>query len=183
VKKLRTNPEAAELVATRLRRQVYAIAFEHSKTYDDAEDAFGRTVEIVLRACPAPASEPGQVMAWATTVCKREAWKIARRYRRKPTCSIDAINEDRIANDRPPVEAHDRTAPETLDLIVERERAEEVRRALGGLTEVQREVADRWADGLSYDEIGEATGMSYGGVNKAIQRGRKNLRRELGVAA
>ena len=78
------NRAAAEHLMNGYRSRLIALAWRSTCSREDAEDAFARTVELTLRSCPIE-GDMAQVERWAVVVCRREAWKIQRRNRRRPT--------------------------------------------------------------------------------------------------
>ncbi|MGH2379274.1 MAG: RNA polymerase sigma factor [Candidatus Limnocylindria bacterium] len=172
-----TNGEAAEHLMNGFRERLMWVARRNSRSEEDAEDAFGRTVELTLRSCPIR-GEMAEVEAWATVVCRREAWKIARRYRRKPAGSLDALLDGRHGSERRPRELGltDRTQASPEDRACDAETRREVYAAIARLPQGQRAVIEPYAHGWSSREIAASLGRSHRSVRKGLWRGKRTLR-------
>lgn len=170
------NEEAAAHLMNGFRERLMWVARRNSRCEDDAEDAFGRTVELTLRSCPIR-GDVFEVEAWATVVCRREAWKIARRYRRKPAASLDALLEDRDGLGRRPRELAltDRTQAGPDEWACDADTRREVYAAIARLPEGQRAVVVPYAHGWSSREIAAALGRSHRSVRKGLWRGKRTL--------
>jgi RNA polymerase sigma factor (sigma-70 family) len=171
------NQVAAEHLLNGFRGRLMRVARENSRCASDAEDAFARTVELTLRSCPIE-GDFAQVEAWATVVCRREAWKIARRYRRKPADSLEALAEahgDSGRRWRDPMPA-DRNDPSPEERALDAETLREVHAAIDELSASQRRAIAAYARGWTSREIAEALGRSHRSVRKALWRGKRTVR-------
>jgi RNA polymerase sigma factor (sigma-70 family) len=132
------------MVATRWSASLLRCARRWSRDDEDAQDAYQRMMEQLVRW--APRLDPERVCGWAHTVVKREALALREARSRR----VEAEEED-VAGPSPTPEEH---AVDLDDL----ERAAE---ALAGLK--PQEVRALWlqAQGLSYKEICAATDWSY----------------------
>jgi RNA polymerase sigma factor (sigma-70 family) len=171
-----TNEEAATHLMNGFRPRLMWVARRNSRCEEDAEDAYGRTVELTLRSCPIRGDMP-EVEAWATVVCRREAWKIARRYRRKPAGSLEALLERRDGSSRRPRELAltDRTQAGPEERACDAETRREVYAAIARLPEGQRAVIVPYALGWSSREIAASLGRSHRSVRKGLWRGKRKL--------
>jgi len=170
------NGEAAEHLMNGFREHLMWVARRNSRCEEDAEDAFGRTVELTLRSCPIRGAL-SEVEAWAIVVCRREAWKIARRYRRKPTGSLDALLEGRhgVGHRSRELGLTDRTQASPEERACDAETRREVYAAIAGLPEGQRAVIVPYALGWSSHEIAAGLGRSHRSVRKGLWRGKRTL--------
>ena len=138
----------------------------------DAEDAYQRTLEILLTK--APSDRGHELLGWGKTVVKHEALAIRR-------------NRERLLGTTPPREREgedrDQVAliPSGDDGPAEHvERREEVarsREALRGLKPAELRALTLLAEGYSYAEIGEITGFSQTKINRCLAEGRERFRK------
>lgn len=155
------------------------------RTVGDPEAAADATQDAFLSAFNAiDRFRGGSFKAWLLRIVTNACFDAGRRIQRRPATSLDALIEqpggDDLAIDPEPL-------PEMQALRAEL--VEQIQAALLLLPFDQR-TAVVLADlqGLSYDEIAEATATSLGTVKSRINRGRLRLRdllagqRELGVA-
>ena len=155
------DPATIELVR-RHRGRLLAVARRHSLSPEDAEDAFQRAVEILLRRAPAVA--PGQLLPWMTTVVKREAWAVRRQRSRH--------GEPSAAEQ---IEPFAGIATGTAELAERRDRLRLGAEALGRLKPQEVRALLLRAEGLSYREICDRTGWSYTKVNRCLSEGRRSF--------
>jgi RNA polymerase sigma-70 factor, ECF subfamily len=113
--------------------------------------------------------------AWLLRIAANACTDELRRRQRRPAISLDAPQP----LDAPPLDAPDPApGPEAEALRSEQRRS--IAAALLRLPEDQRlAVVLCDVQGLAYDEIAEATGVSLGTVKSRIARAREKLRREL----
>src|SRR3954468_17234606 len=76
------EPIAIELVR-RHGPEIMAVARRHSRTPEDAEDAYQRGLEILLTK--APSTAPEHLLPWLKTVVKHEAFALHRARERAGT--------------------------------------------------------------------------------------------------
>jgi RNA polymerase sigma factor (sigma-70 family) len=141
-------------------------ARRYSICAEDAEDAYQRSVEILLTK--APDSAPSQLAAWMHVVVTREALAV-RRSRKRLVSTLDGDVGERVACER----------PDPMELAERRERTAAAALALAGLKPNERLAIFLQASGYSYAEIGELCGWTYTKVNRCLAEGRARLRREL----
>jgi RNA polymerase sigma factor (sigma-70 family) len=163
---------AVELIAREgaaLRR----VALRFSLCVEDAEDAYQRALEILLKK--APSGKPRDLIRWTQTVVKHEALAIRSQRERllgpgPPAGTSDAF--DRIASAPAPGDGpQERTE--------RRERVARSREALQALKPAELRALTLLAAGYSYAEIGELTGFSHTKVNRCVAEGRERFRRVL----
>ncbi len=132
----------------------------HSLCAADAEDAYQRGLEILIKH--APRLDPQRAPAWLRTVVKHEAMAL-RRTRQRDLVSNE-IDFDQIEADRS-------ASPEERALGFEQlsQSAEALQRLK------PQEVRALWlrAQGNSYDEIQAETGWSRTKVNRCLYEGRR----------
>jgi RNA polymerase sigma factor (sigma-70 family) len=160
---------AAELVAShgpRLRRAARRLSI----CADDADDALQRATEILLTK--APALEHPRLIAWMTTVIKREALAVRRSRERLLAPTRAAPGEP--AGD--PLERAPCGAPGPEERAVRSERVAEAVRALAALKPQERRAIVLQAQGYSYAEICTLCGWTYTKVNRCLAEGRAALR-------
>ena len=162
---------AVELIAQHgasLRRT----ARRYSLNAEDAEDAYQRSLEILLTK--APNDRMNELVRWTHTVIKHEALAVRRKRERMlggvPQSAEDPEREDWVA-----------LIPATgdgPDLRAERgERIARSREALQTLKPAELRALTLLAEGYSYAEIGEITGFSQTKVNRCLAEGRERFRR------
>ncbi|HEX2070686.1 MAG TPA: RNA polymerase sigma factor [Thermoleophilaceae bacterium] len=147
-----------------------ATARRWSATDEDAEDAFQRAIERVLRK--RPSGGPDEVRAWLRTTVKNEALAIARQRRR----IVTGGTADSLAG------THMFSAHGTPDTDVRAEQLERLRlgsQALQQLKPQEIRALQLHAEGYSYKEIAEITGWSATKVNRCLAEGRHAFRQAM----
>jgi RNA polymerase sigma factor (sigma-70 family) len=147
-------------------------ARRYSLNPEDAEDAYQRSLEILLTK--APNVRMNDLVRWTHTVIKHEALAVRRKRERMlggvPQSAEDPSREDWVA-----------LIPATgdgPDLQVERgERIARSREALQTLKPAELRALTLLAEGYSYAEIGEITGFSRTKVNRCLAEGRERFRK------
>jgi RNA polymerase sigma-70 factor, ECF subfamily len=98
---------------------------------------------------------------------------VSHHRRRRPTVSVEQRRE---RSDEEPVDGH--TGPS--EMVEQQERAEQVRRAIGQLSEEYRVVLVlREMDGCCYESIAEILDLPVGTVRSRLHRARLQLREQL----
>lgn len=159
---------AVELIS-RQESALRRTARRFSLCADDADDAYQRALEILLRK--APTEDVRELTRWMTTVIKHEALKVRQ-------------NRERILGnpDMPGREEQDWVAliPSERDGPAERAERNELiarsREALQALKPQELRALTLLAEGYSYAEIGAITGFSYTKVNRCVAEGRERFR-------
>ena len=160
---------------------IYALLY---RLTEDPEEARDLTQETFLQAFRSVAHFRGDsdLRTWLYRIAVNQArnrWRWWRRRRRDVTVSLDAPTD---ADSDAPLSSRLRDArsddPEEAALARERERA--LVTALRALSRNYREVVVlRDIEGLSYEEVAAALGISVGTVKSRLSRGRLELRRRL----
>lgn len=140
------------------------VARSHASNAADADDAYQRTLEVMLTKAPETA-DGDRLMAWAITVARNEALMQHRRRKKIAHDSFEEISKTWVDVPGGPDEG-----------LVERERLGHGREALQRLTSDQMRLLLLRADGFSYDEICARTGFSHAKVNRLLCEGRKAFR-------
>jgi RNA polymerase sigma factor (sigma-70 family) len=158
---------AIALVASR-GSQLRAIARRYSICADDADDAYQRSLEILLRK--APTTDEEALTRWMSTVIKREAFAV-RRFREQLLCGRGGLR----AASPDLVEAAPSETAGPADLALRREQMEQSAEALNTLKPDELHALVLLAEGFSYAEIGKITGWTYTKVNRCLTEGRRRF--------
>lgn len=147
------------------------LARRHSLCADDAQDAYQRGIEILLRH--AGRLDPERAPSWLRTVVKHEAMAV-RRTRQRDLAATE-IDFDHL-------EARTSASPEERVASIE-----QVARSAEALQRLKpQELRALWlrAQGNSYEEIERLTGWSRTKVNRCLYEGRRSfLERYAGIEA
>ncbi len=145
--------------------EVYRTTFEdlvrflHRKVWD-GERARDLAQEAFVRALR---HDPERPRAWlfrvAANLARDEARTVIRRKRHLALLRNEAEGE----------------VPAPDEAVLAEERLEQMRRALDGLSERDREVLLLWDAGLSYREIAEVTDLAPGAIGTTLARARRRL--------
>jgi len=159
--------DAFDLIVERHRRNVYNLCFRFVGNHEDAADL---AQDVFVRAFKGLARFKGDASlgTWlyrvSVNVCLNRA-----AMKRPVQAPIDTAPQ------------HDPRAEDPLDAVVQRERAEVVRRAIARLPPKQRAtVMLRVYEDLSHEEISRVLGTSVGAVKANFFHALGNLRRLLG---
>ena len=169
------EPPFAELMR-RYEDKMYGLALRMTRNPEDAlevaQDAFFKAYKALDRFRGASAFS-----TWLYSItCNTARNKLRTRNRRRvdQTLSIDEEREGLPKMDPPSDD------PSPSDKLQAKHLAEAYTRALDQLAEPFREtILLRDSEGLSYEEIASALGVSKGTVKSRISRGREELRRVL----
>lgn len=141
-------------------------AIRYSSNRSDAEDAYQRSLEILLEK--APTTDPDELVPWLRTVVKHEALAIARE-RRRELVGVDTEMHDAVDDSWLPPEDAAESMSE-LAMGVE---------ALQRLTLDQARCLVAQSNGLTYDQISQATGFTRRKVTRCLENGRNAFARQL----
>jgi RNA polymerase sigma factor (sigma-70 family) len=143
---------------------VLRVARSYCNSAQDADDAYQRTIELMMVKAPAGLSGQ-QLFSWACTVAKNESLMQARGRRLSVVTDFDEI-ADALESDMP-----------TPDAVYEDdELLGQGREVLSQLRPDQARCLLLRADDMSYPEICEKTGFSYAKVNRLLSEGRQAMR-------
>jgi RNA polymerase sigma factor (sigma-70 family) len=131
-------------------------ARRYSICAEDAEDAYQRSLEILLTK--APTLESDALVRWMQVVTKRESLAVRRQRERLLSGGHSSRDED---DDRDPLDsiASDQASP--TERAASRERVARSREALRALKPQEIRALMLKAQGYSYAEIGEITGWTH----------------------
>jgi RNA polymerase sigma factor (sigma-70 family) len=146
-------------------------ARRYSICADDAEDAYQRSLEILLTK--APEIEGDALVRWMQTVTKREALAFRRQRERLLGSARPPTHGDDV--DRDPLDFIASESPGPNDQLARRERVTRSGEALRALKPQEVRALTLKAQGYSYAEIGEITGWSYTKINRCMAEGRKRF--------
>ena len=138
-----------------------------SQSEEVTQEAF---VEL-WRLAPRYDAGRGSVRSWAVTLAHRRA--------------IDRVRSEQAARDRTEREAHKRPiqSSDVAEQVVANIDGTRVRKALGRLTEIQRQAVElAYFGGHSYREVALLLNVAEGTIKTRIRDGMIRLRDELGVA-
>lgn len=142
--------------ASRVERAVAASAKGVSRA--DIEDACAIAWTILTRREDIDATDP-RIVKFLVVVATREAWKLARRQTERPT--YDPQDAPEATDDR-----------DALDVVLDRE----VLALVGQLPERQQTVILLRVEGLSRQDIAQATGWTLRTVDRQLYRALAHLR-------
>jgi len=158
---------------------VYALSFRILGDSEDARDATQETFLKVYRHFSHFRHE-ASLKTWICRIAINQARTTERWWRRRHRSEITSLDAPVRLNGKDDQALADylsspNKTPEAIALA--RERGNLIERALGGLKKDFRiAVILRDIEGLAYDEIAYATGVSIGTVKSRIARGREMLR-------
>ena len=141
----------------------------------DADDAFQRSVEILLTKGPTGAS-PRHLAAWMQVVTRREALALRRARERLLGRSAPPTDHLAAAGTSDPLDHVVCDRPDPAERFERRERLAEATLLLAELKPHERRALVLQAHGYSYAEIGEICGWTYTKVNRCLSEGRARLR-------
>jgi RNA polymerase sigma factor (sigma-70 family) len=136
-------------------------ARRYSLCVQDAEDAYQRSLEILITK--APTDDRSELRPWLHTVVKHEALAVRRQRERLLTGGVELA------------ESAAGTAPEPEEDAAAHERRNRTGEALGQLKQSEIKCLLLKALGYSYDEISVRTGFSWTKVNRSLTEGRRSF--------
>ena len=156
-----------ESLAPLLHGIVLKVVRDPAQSEEVTQEAF---VEL-WRLAPRYDASRGSVRSWAATLAHRRA--------------IDRLRSEQAARDRTEREAHTRPiqSNDVAEQVVANIDGTRVRKALGRLTEIQRQAVElAYFGGHSYREVALLLDVAEGTIKTRIRDGMIRLRDELGVA-
>lgn len=160
----------------RTHKTIYRLAFRILGTKDEAEDVVQETfVRLWTGSCDI--KEPSKVLSWICRVARNASFDRLRSRKRKAAESLDRPVGEGLSPLKDLLDAKEGNPEE---MVAAQQLSFAVESALAGLKEKHRLVLMlREVDEMSYEEIGEALGISIGTVESRIHRARKALARRL----
>lgn len=134
---------------------------------DDAQDAYQRALEILIRHLRGD-NPPHNTLAWLRTVVRHEAYRVREEREQRLAREPYDLERERAAPEEDPAERVERF-----------ERLEVVGEALRRLKPQEVTALVLRAEGLSYREICERTSWTYTRCNRCVTEGRRALRERM----
>ena len=165
---------AFESLVRHFEGMVYSFALQSLRRREDAEDA---TQEVFLKLWRTLGTwrDEASVKTYIMRIARNTVIDMIRRRNSHPTDSL-TVEDDDGEESQLDIADTDTTSNPAAD-YARREQIEAVRRAIDELPPDHRElIILRDINGLSYDEIAEATGLYPGTVKSRLSRARNNLK-------
>ena len=165
---------AFESLVRHFEGMVYSFALQSLRRREDAEDA---TQEVFLKLWRTLGTwrDEASVKTYIMRIARNTVIDMIRRRNAHPTDSL-TVEDDDGEESQLDIADTDTTSNPAAD-YARREQIEAVRRAIDELPPDHRElIILRDINGLSYDEIAEATGLYPGTVKSRLSRARNNLK-------
>jgi len=161
--------DAFEQILLRYERLIHHIARRYFTNPEDALDATQDAVIRVYKGLPnVVIREDGTLKAWICTVTANTCLDIVRKRR----IVADELTDDVISSSP--------TLPSAEESAIANERAREILSAIEKLPDDHRMVLIlRDMQGLSYEELAEALGITLGTVKSRLNRARSALKKML----
>jgi len=161
--------DAFEQILLRYERLIHHIARRYFTNPEDALDATQDAVIRVYKGLPnVVIREDGTLKAWICTVTANTCLDIVRKRR----IVADELTDDVISSSP--------TLPSAEESAIANERAREILSAIEKLPDDHRMVLIlRDMQGLSYEELAEALGLTLGTVKSRLSRARSALKKML----
>lgn len=165
----RGEQDAFRVLVERYQKYAYTLALRMLNVPADAEDAVQEAFLSAWKALPKFRMD-AQFSTWLYRLTINAATDILRRRKREPDCPEGAQSLAQCPD----------TADTPEEAAQRKERREQVRRAIGALSENHRKILLlREVTGLKYEEIAVALELSPGTVRSRLARARKELREKL----
>ena len=172
-KAARGNRDAFGELIRRYEKKVLALSNRLCGNPDDGADAAQEAFLSAWRNLPHFRGD-AQFSTWLYRLTSNACMDILRRQQRRNAHTGPSLDDEET-----PVELSD-PAPTPQDIAERRELRQELQDALQTLSPEHRQVLIlREIHQLSYDEIGQITGLDGGTVKSRIHRARENLRKIL----
>jgi RNA polymerase sigma-70 factor, ECF subfamily len=172
----RGDREAWDKLIARYEKSVYKFAYTLARNYDDAADIAGQ-VFVRLYENIHTFRNDSHFTSWLFCIVRNVYVDTCIRPQHRSHLSLDdglEIDGDRLAR-----EVID-SAPSPLEASIEKEKQQVLRKAIRHLPQYQRKIMTMYhAEGRSYEEIAQETGLSLGTVKSRLSRARQMLRERL----
>jgi RNA polymerase sigma factor (sigma-70 family) len=164
----RTPEDALLALVHKHAAELLRFARRHSLCDDDAQDAYQRGLEMLVRRMDH--DPPREPLKWLRTILKHEARAL--RTQRRELVGRAAADLD---------EHEARHLEDPAERVVAFERLRHTAEAAQRLKQAELRALLQRAEGLTYKEIAARNGWTYTKVNRAITEGRRALRGRLGA--
>jgi len=168
------DAKAFDRLVLRYQAMVLRVAYKTLQQEDDAKDAAQEIFVKIYRSL-AGFKPQARFSTWVYRITVNQCYNVLRSRRRKRWLAL-------LQRDAQEAEVQHTPDPQAdpLEEVEKQERIQQVRQALARLPADQRlaMVLHRY-EGLSYQEIAEATDSSVAAVESRLHRGRKKLQRLL----
>lgn len=152
---------------------VYGMVLRVLRDPAQSEEVTQEVLVEVWRQASRFSRERGSVRSWVLTVAHRRAVDRVR------SAQASSDREERVGR-----ASHQREFDEVVDEVEHRLEAEQVRRALSVLTDLQREaVSLAYYGGYTHREVSELLDVPLGTIKTRLRDGLIRLRDEMGVSA
>lgn len=169
----RGDDDAFSALYEALAGPVYGMVLRVLRDPAQSEEVTQEVLVEVWRQASRFSREKGSVRSWVLTVAHRRAVDRVR------SAQASTNREDKVGR-----ASREREFDEVVDAVEHRLEAEQVRRALGVLTDLQREaVGLAYYGGYSHREVSELLGVPLGTIKTRLRDGLIRLRDEMGVSA
>ncbi len=163
----RGETEAVNRLVATYQQAVFNLCYRMLGEYTEAEDAAQEAlIKAVMHLHTYDPERPFK--PWLLRIASNEC--IDRIRRRKPTVSLDGMGDDGAW------EWQAGHSPNPESEMLQHERQAQIQQLLGSLPPLDRSIiAMFYWEGLSYTEIGEATGLSIPAIKSRLFRARRMM--------
>ena len=169
----RGDTGAFDRLIVRYQRRVYSVCYNMTSSHEDADDLVQETFTKAYRSLHRFHGR-STFYTWLYAIASNLALNVLRKRKRRPTSSLDALDEEGFAND-PAFIDHGITG-DTPRRVRMREIQEKLNEALGELSEDHRAVIVLHdIEGVPHTEIARILGVSEGTVRSRLFYARRLL--------
>jgi len=164
---------AFDQLVVRYQRRIYSLAYNMTSSREDADDIVQETFTKAYRSLRRFHGR-SSFYTWIYAIASNLALNLLRKRKRRPTSSLDALDEEGFAND--PAFVDTGLAGDTPRQVRMRELQERLNEALQELSEDHRAVvALHDIGGVPHTEIARILGVSEGTVRSRLFYARRIL--------
>lgn len=168
----RGDLEAFNVLVLHYQDRIYSVAYRMMGDSDSAADLAQEALLIAYRKLKT--YRGGSFVGWLARITTNRCYDELRKYQRRPTDYIEDL-PGHDADDGPPLPAN---TPSPEEHTLQNELYQAVQDCITALNPSQRAIlvlSD--VQGLSYQEVAEATGTTLGTVKSRLSRARQAVRR------